>query len=130
MHTRTSRFPPLVLAVGLIAACGGDGGAAETSRAPERSGEVWEVDRVEDRAVAEAALLAYVSGLHVVVLDDDDAFAGMTRLRLTNGDGGGRSITLANGVGAQIVPAGEVLELRFAGGQTVPLRRQAPRQLR
>jgi hypothetical protein len=129
IHLRISRAAAITSVAATLVACGGDG-TAETSRAPERAGEVWEVDRADDRAAAEGALLAYVSGLHVVVLDDDDAFAGMTRLRLTDRDGGGRGLTLANGGGAELVPGGDGLELRFPDGQTVPMRRQVPRQAR
>lgn len=124
-----TRRPVLALLL-VLAACGGEGGGEEPaiSRAPERAGEVWEVDRADDRAAAEAALLAYVNGLHVMVLEDDDAFAGMTKLRLANREGGGRTISLANGGTAELVPTGDALELRFANGPLVPLRRQAPRE--
>jgi hypothetical protein len=130
IRLRSSRAAAVTSVAAALVACGGGDGTAETSRAPERAGEVWEVDRVDERAAAEGALLAYVSGLHVVILDDDDAFAGMTRLRLTDRDGGGRRLTLANGGGAELVPAGEGLELRFPDGQRVPMRRQVPRPSR
>ena len=130
IYLRSTREAAIVSIAAVLVACGGADGSAETSRAPERAGEVWEVDRVDDRAAAEGALLAYVSGLHVVVLDDDDAFAGMTRLRLADRDGGGRGLTLPNGTGAELVPAGEGLELKFPDGQTVPMRRQVPRPAR
>ena len=117
--------PLMVLAL-FAAACGGDDAAvAAAARVPD-DGVVWEVDRPDDRAAAEGALLAYVSGLHVMVIDDDDAYAGMTRMRLTERAEGGRALTLAGGLGAELVPSGASLELRFADGQRVPLRRQAP----
>ena len=130
-RARARAAAPLVALAALLtpialAACGGDG-AAEAVRAPERAGEVWELDRTDDGAAVEGALLAYVNGLHVMVLDDDDAFTGMTRLRATAGDGGRRAFTLANGLGVELAPAGDALELRFAGGQVVPLRRQPTR---
>ncbi len=108
------------------AACGGgDDGAPDVARAPARDGEVWELDRADDRATADAAMLAYVHGVHVLVLDGDEAFAGMTRLRAAEDANGGRTLTLANGLAAQLVPSGDAIELRFASGERVPLRRRA-----
>ena len=121
---RDAHVITLALLAALAACGGGDDGAAATSRAPESAGEVWEVDRADDRAAVEGALLAYVTGLHVLVLDDDDAFAGMTRLRATAGADGARAFTLANGLGAELAPAGDALELRFSSGQVVPLKRR------
>jgi hypothetical protein len=99
----------------------GDGRAAAT--APTRAGEVWTIDRAADRAAAPAALLAYVSGLHVMVLDGDDAYAGMTRLRAQSGANGARVFKLAGGGEATLTAAGDALDLRFASGESIPLRR-------
>ncbi len=96
----------------------------EVSTAPSRAGEVWEIDRVADRAAAPAAVAAYVNGLHVMVLDGDDAYAGMTRLRATAGGNGARVLKLASGGEVQLASAGDAIELRFSGGESIPLRKQ------
>jgi hypothetical protein len=83
------------------------------------------VDSAGDRATAPAALLAYVNGLHVMVLDDDEAFAGMTPLRAERGADGMRTFHLANGLDAQLVEQGDALQLRFTGGEAVTMRRRA-----
>ena len=123
--------PPIVLALLLLGACGGApdraSGEAATAAAPARAGVVWELDSADSREAAPAALQAYVHGLHVLVLDDDDAYAGMTRLTGRAGDDGARTFHLADGVEARLAPAGERMALRFAGGAAVPMRRQPER---
>lgn len=116
---------PLLLA--LAAACGGgDGsGAPEVARVPERAGEVWELDRAGDRAAAPAALLAYASGLHVIVIDDDAVYAGMTRLQAERRGGDTLALALPNGLAAHLIADGEARTLRFASGESIPLRRRA-----
>jgi len=108
-------------------ACGRGGAAASVETPPSRAGQVWEADRAEDRANAPATMLAFVNGLHVMVLDGDDAYAGMTRLHAAPTADGKRAIPLANGLGAELVPVGEVMELRFSSGESLPLRRQPDR---
>jgi hypothetical protein len=112
------------MAIGL-AGCGkhGDSGA-EIARAPSHSGDVWETDRTTDRKAAPATVLAFVNGQHVMVLDGNDVYAGTTRLSTTADSAGGRKVKLSNGLDARLVPAGEGLELRFASGESVPMRRQ------
>src|SRR6185295_19881854 len=61
-----------------VLACGG-AGADDTARAPTRAGDVWEVDSANDRDAAQGALLAFVSGTHVLLVDGDDTYAGMRR---------------------------------------------------
>jgi hypothetical protein len=107
----------------ILSACGG-GESGSVARAPARSGDVWELDRTEDRATAQAALLAYVNGLHVMVLDGNTAYAGMTRLEAAKGADGNQTLTLANGLKAELVRAGEAVELRFSSGELVPLRKR------
>jgi hypothetical protein len=97
----------------------------EATRAPARAGDVWAVDSTADRATAPAALLAYVNGLHVMVLDDDEAFAGMTQLRADRDADGMRTFHLANGLDAQLVEQGDALQLRFTSGETITMRRRA-----
>jgi hypothetical protein len=111
-----------------VAGCGGgaDSGPA-TARAPSSAGDVWEVDPAADRSALPGALLAYVNGLHVVVLDGDKAYAGMTRLEAERGANGGRAFSLANGLTAEVVNEGEATRLRFSSGEAVPLRKQPQR---
>lgn len=119
----------MILAVGAVG-CGRHGDAtAEVARAPSHSGDVWETDRTDDRATAPAAVLAFVNGLHVMVLDGSDVYAGTTRLSTTS-DSAGRMVTLANGLGAHIAPTSDGMELRFTSGERVPLRRQQKRAAR
>ncbi len=122
---------PLQLAAALAAAallgCGGGGGGdGNVARAPAKAGDVWEIDRADDRAGAPAALLAYVNGLHLMVLDGDDAFAGMTRMTAQVKPGGGRMLRLSTVMEAELAPTAEGLELRFSSGEVVPMRRKTP----
>jgi hypothetical protein len=112
----------------LLVACGdGAGSGPATAKPPSRAGDVWEVDPAADRNAQAGALLAYVSGLHVVVLDGAEAYAGMTRLEATRTEGGGRAFPLANGLSVEVVREGETARLRFSSGEAVPLRKQPPR---
>lgn len=114
----------LILLVVVLAGCGtrGDAGT-EVARAPSHSGEVWEADQLDDRQSAPATVIAFVNGLHVVVLDGSDVYAGTTRLA-TTADSGGRALSLSNGLGARISPAGEGMELRFTTGERMRMRKQ------
>jgi hypothetical protein len=113
-----------LIAVGL-AACGEHRGAdSVVARAPSHSGDVWEIDKEGDRGQAPATVLAFVNGLHTVVLDGNDVYAGTTRLSTTSDSTGGREVSLANGLSAHLVPAGDGMELRFSSGERVPLRKQ------
>ena len=117
-----SYFPFLAAA---LAACGGGGGAAPAaSRAPARSGDVWEIANPDDRKAAAGAALAFVNGLHVMVVDGNRAWAGMTELEAEKGAGGARTFHLAGGLTADLVKAGDSLELRFSSGQSVALRKR------
>ena len=114
----------------LVAVAGCDGGAdsaGAVARAPTRAGEVWELDGSVGREGSPAAMLAYVNGLHVLVLDGNDAFAGMTRLRAEKGPGGNRTFTLADGLTAELVPAGDAMELQFSTGESISMRRREAR---
>ena len=113
-----------LLAIG-VAGCGSRGDAtAGAARAPSRSGDVWETDKVADRKAAPATVLAFVNGLHTMVLDGSDVYAGTTRLTTTADTAGGRVVALANGLSARLVPAGDAMELRFTSGESIPLRKQ------
>ncbi len=128
LHGR-SRPAALALCATMLAAaaCDGDDGAPRAVAVPERAGDVWEADHAADRGTAPAALLAFVNGLHVLVVDGDDAYAGMTRLVAEPAGDGRRTLALANGLSAELAPVGEVMELRFSSGETLAMRRQAAR---
>jgi hypothetical protein len=114
-----------VLALGL-AGCGKHGDAgSEVARAPSHSGDVWETDKASDRKAAAATVLAFVNGLHTVVVDGGDIYAGTTRLGTTADSADkGRLVTLSNGLTAQLIPQGDAMELHFSSGESVPMRRQ------
>ena len=114
-----------VLAIGIVG-CGkhGDAGAS-VAKAPSHSGDVWEADKASDRKAAAATVLAFVNGLHTVVLDGSDVYAGTTRFSTSADTAGGRIVALSNGLSASIDPAGDAMELRFSSGERVPLRKQS-----
>lgn len=114
----------LILLAVVLAGCGKHGDAGtEVARAPSHSGDVWEADQLDDRQSAPATVIAFVNGLHVVVLDGSDVYAGTTRLS-TRSDSGGRALSLSNGLGARITPAGDAMELRFTSGERMTMRKQ------
>lgn len=118
----------LLLAVAALAGCGGDdereGAAGVAERAPRSAGDVWEVVPSSDRRTAPAALLAFVHGMHTVVVDDDEVYAGMTKRVGKRGDGDALVVPLAAGLEASLVPADTLLALRFATGDTISMRRR------
>jgi hypothetical protein len=106
----------------MAAACGKAG--------PSRSGEVWEIDPTGGRTTAPAAVLAYVNGLHLVIVDGDRAFSGVTELKTESAPGGGRTIALANGLKATLVPAGtDRMDLRFSSGESIPMQKKVVREV-
>lgn len=111
-----------VLGVAATTACGGAGPGAAAGHGQGGGGRVWEIARAEDRAAAPAALLAYVYGLHVVLLDGDAAVLGTTQLQLRRGADGSRAFALGDGLTARLAPVGDAMELRFSTGETVPMR--------
>jgi len=126
---RHSLLPIVILAAG-IGGCGKSGSGSEAVKAPGRSGDVWEIDRAADRAAMPGAVLAYTNGLHVVVLDGKEVFAGMTRFEAESRLDGARAIKLAGGLEALLVPAGEEkLDLRFSSGESIALlKKKTPKQ--
>jgi hypothetical protein len=116
-----------MLAIGAIA-CGkhGDSGAS-VAAAPSHAGDVWEADKASDRKTAPATVIAFVNGLHTVVVDGNDVYSGTTRLSTTEDSAGGRTVKLANGLAASFDPAGDGMELRFSSGEKVPMRKQQRR---
>jgi hypothetical protein len=131
MPSLRARFGPYGLFISTllgVAACdSGSGSAEEVTRAPAKAGEVWELDGSVGREGSPAAMLAYVNGLHVLVLDGNDAFAGMTRLRAESGPEGTKTFTLADGLTAELAPAGDAMELRFSTGESISMRRRDAR---
>lgn len=91
---------------------------------PRQAGEVWELDS-SDSSAAGASLLAFVSGTHVLVIDGEETYAG---LRVTDGGrapDGGQPLTLAaSGISGTLAPSGAALQLRFASGEVLALRRR------
>ncbi len=118
----------VVLAVLGGLACGsggsGSGEGPATAKAPARSGDVWVIGQPDDRATGPGAVLAYLHGLHTVVLDGSRTYAGMTRLDATRDSEGNRMLVLGDGLSATLVPEGEMLHLTFSTGETVTLRKQ------
>ena len=124
---RAKTFRRLVIAAGMMimAGCGGSEAGddrADVVRAPERAGEVYEVAGAADRAESPAVLLAFVTGTHVMVVDGQDAFAGMTRLRGSSTADGGLLLPLRGTAEATLLAAGDSMSLRFSGGEQVTLR--------
>jgi hypothetical protein len=106
-----------------IAACGGGSGGEEGAAAPPpaRSGEVWAVQNPDDRAATAGSIVAFVNGIHVMVVDGDQIYAGMTELTTKQGAGGGRTIAFPSGLSADLVPAAKGAELRFSTGERVAI---------
>jgi len=114
----------LVLLTALGLACrGGDGAPGEAAVIPARAGDVWELENPADRASAPAAMTAFVNGVHVVVVDGDDIYAGTGKLAAGKAEAGARVLPIAADT-ARLVAEGEALTLRFASGTTARLRRR------
>ena len=110
--------------ISVATACGGGESADDVAAAPSRSGDVWEVEQGVERADAQAALLAFVSGTHVVLVDGNDTYAGMRLTRGGKAPDGGQPLALAGGIQATLAPAGDAMQLRFASGETLAMRRR------
>lgn len=94
---------------------------------PARSGDVWEIDGSVGRTASPAAMLAFVNGMQVLIIDGDDVFAGTQQVKSNRAPDGVRTLQLADGSSADLVPNGQAFELRFASGERIPLRKQAVR---
>ena len=105
-----------------LAGCGGGGEPGSVSAPPTRAGEVWEVQPSEDRAYVPGSIVAFVNGVHVMIVDDDRVYAGMTTLATKSGEGGTKTITFASGLTADLVPSAQGGEMRFSSGERVPVR--------
>lgn len=107
------------------AGCGGTGSDADPDAAvPQSRGEVWEIDSAHSRRFAPAVLLAFVSGTHVLVVDGDATYAGMQVTHGGKAPDGGQPLALAGSIEATLAPAGDAMQVRFASGETVVLRRR------
>src|SRR5262245_16266196 len=108
----------------LLAGCSGGGGGEPGSTAPppSRAGQVWEVQASADRAYVPGSIVAFVNGVHVMVVDDDRVYAGMTPLATASGSNGAKTITFASGLTAEMVPSAQGAEMRFSSGERVPVR--------
>jgi hypothetical protein len=106
----------------VVAGCGGGGEPGSVAAPPARAGQVWEVQPSEERAYIPGSIVAFVNGVHVMVVDDDRVYAGMTPLATTSGSNGGKTITFSSGLTAEMVPSPQGAEMRFSSGERVPLR--------
>lgn len=107
------------LLLALSACSNGGAGDAAVSEVPKTSGDVWLVGPASDRATAPAALLAFVYGLHVAVIDGNDAYTGMTRRTVGKATGGAQTIPVSGGQSVSLLPEGDRYTLRFPGGETI-----------
>ena len=106
----------------VFAGCGGGGEPGSATAPPARAGQVWEVQPSGDRADIPGAIVAFVNGVHVMVVDDDRVYAGMTTLETKGGSDGAKTITFASGLTADLVPSAQGGEMRFSSGERVSMR--------
>jgi hypothetical protein len=114
------------LALSAAAACGGGASDDAATPAPTHSGDVWEVSASGDRARTKGELLAFVSGTHVLLVDGNDTYAGMRLTRGGKAPDGGQPLAPAGGIEATLASAGDSMQLRFASGETLSLRKHVP----
>jgi hypothetical protein len=69
-------------------------------------------------------MLAFANGLHVVVIDGTDVYAGMKKMPTEASPEGGRLLKLSNGETARLAPSGDDLELHFSSGEVVRMHRR------
>jgi hypothetical protein len=55
---------------------------------PSRRGDIWEIQTPADRTSVPGSIVAFVNGVHVMVVDGDQIYAGMTTVATKNGFGG------------------------------------------
>ena len=110
--------PCLIVVAALAGACGGaDKSTPGAVAAPPSSrGDIWEIQAPSERATVSGSIVAFVNGVHVMVVDGDRVFAGMTELAAKAGANGGQTITFPSGLSADLVPSGQGAELRFSSG--------------
>lgn len=118
-------FRAITASTVLLAGCGGGGEPGSATAPPARAGQVWEVQAAEERAYIPGSIIAFVNGVHVMVVDDDRVYAGMTALETKSGSDGAKTITFASGLTADLVPSAQGGEMRFSSGERVPVRTRA-----
>jgi hypothetical protein len=103
------------------AGCGGaeTGAPGAVAAPPPRSGDIWEIQAPADRTAVPGSIVAFVNGIHVMVVDGNQIYAGMTTLATKSGADGGRTITFPSGLTADMVSSGKGAELRFSSGERV-----------
>lgn len=111
----------------LATACGGGGDGSVTAKTPRSAGDVLEIATPDDRATVPASVLAFVTGLHVMVRDGDRVYAGQTRLDLRPQPDGTRALQLGNGLTAQVIEEGDGFQLKFSSGESITMRKQPDR---
>jgi hypothetical protein len=119
------RFRAIAASAVVLAGCGGGGEPGSATASPARAGQVWEVQASEDRAYVPGSIVAFVNGVHVMVVDDDRVYAGMTALETKSRSDGARTITFSSGLTADLVPSAQGGEMRFSSGERVPVRPRA-----
>lgn len=125
MHTPLRLLVVASLLLVAVACGGGGGGEGGSATAPpSRSGEVWAVQNPDDRAATAGSIVAFVNGVHVMVVDGNQIYAGMTELTTKDGAGGVRTIAFPSGLSADLVPVAQGAELRFSSGERVAVREQ------
>ena len=128
------RLRESLLLTALVAAanagCSHDAGSRLAISEPRRAGEVWEVDSAASQSSGAAALLAFVSGTQVLLVDGATTYAGM---RVTDGGqapDGGQPLVLSDGIRATLAPRDGGMQLRFSSGEVLALRRRDPGAVR
>lgn len=116
-----------MVALTVLLGCGANSDQApQASSVPRRAGEVWVLDSATSRSAAPASMLAYVNGLHVVVFDDGDVYAGTTRLRATRSADGAWELRLPGELEARLTPAGDAMGLAFSTGERIGMHKRQP----
>jgi hypothetical protein len=118
---RTLCLRSILLVSAASTACGGadTGTPGAVAAPPPRSGDIWEIQAPADRAAVPGSIVAFVNGVHVMVVDGNQVYAGMTTLATKSGTDGGRTITFPSGLTADLVSSGQGAELRFSSGERV-----------
>ncbi|HZM60259.1 MAG TPA: hypothetical protein VFB85_10690 [Vicinamibacterales bacterium] len=119
--TRSVLVLCLTVVASLTGACGGadTGTPGAVSAPPSSRGDIWEIQSPSERAMVSGSIVAFVNGVHVMVVDGDRVFAGMTELATKAGTNGGQTITFPSGLSADLVPSAQGAELRFSSGERV-----------
>jgi len=92
----------------------------DAPRTPARGGDLLAIPAEASRESDEAAVLAFVHGLHVMVVDGGNAFVGQSRLAGSRGEAG-QVFDLGGGLSATLARAGEAWQLTFSNGTSVPM---------